>query len=152
MTQVYDLLDKIKDELRANHHMNSVSFGDITEVNLNKMDIFPLAHLNISNVVIDSQFMTFTLQILCADIVDYTKEVVTPDQFYGVDNLQDVLNTQLQVINLIYSKLRRGSLRINKLQVDETISCQPFKERFENELAGWEAEIDIKMVNDISIC
>ena len=106
MTQVYDLLDKIKDELRANHHMNSVSFGDITEVNLNKMDIFPLAHLNISNVVIDSQFMTFTLQILCADIVDYTKEVVTPDQFYGVDNLQDVLNTQLQVINLIYSKLR----------------------------------------------
>ena len=27
-----------------------------------------------------------------------------------------------------------------------------FKERFENELAGWEAEIDIKMVNDISIC
>tara|TARA_R100000081_G_scaffold82638_1_gene50411 strand:- start:99 stop:557 length:459 start_codon:yes stop_codon:yes gene_type:complete len=152
MTQVYDLLDKIKDELRANHHMNSVSFGDITEVNLNKMDIFPLAHLNISNVVIDSQFMTFTLQILCADIVDYTKEVVTPDQFYGVDNLQDVLNTQLQVINLIYSKLRRGSLRINKLQVDETISCQPFKERFENELAGWEAEINIKMVNDISIC
>ena len=152
MTQVYDLLDKIKDELRANHHMNSVSFGDITEVNLNKMDIFPLAHLNISNVVIDSQFMTFTLQILCADIVDYTKEVVTPDQFYGVDNLQDVLNTQLQVINLIYSKLRRGSLRINKLQVDETISCQQFKERFENELAGWEAEIDIKMINDISIC
>ena len=152
MTQVYDLLDKIKDELRANHHMNSVSFGDITEVNLNKMDIFPLAHLNISNVVIDSQFMTFTLQILCADIVDYTKEVVTPDQFYGVDNLQDVLNTQLQVINLIYSKLRRGSLRINKLQVDETISCQPFKERFENELAGWEAEVDITMINDISIC
>ena len=152
MTQVYDLLDKIKDELRANHHMNSVSFGDITEVNLNKMDIFPLAHLNISNVVIDSQFMTFTLQILCADIVDYTKEVVTPDQFYGVDNLQDVLNTQLQVINLIFSKLKRGNLRADKLQVDASMSCQPFKERFENELAGWEAEIDIKMINDISIC
>ena len=152
MTQVYDLLDKIKDELRANNHMNSVSFGDITQVNLNKMDIFPLSHLNISNVVIDSQFMTFTLQILCADIVDYTKQEFSPDDFYGVDNLQDVLNKQLQVINLLYSKLRSGSLRINKLQVDETISCQPFKERFENELAGWEAEIDIKMVNDISIC
>ena len=116
------------------------------------MDIFPLAHLNISNVVIDSQFMTFTLQILCADIVDYTKEVVTPDQFYGVDNLQDVLNTQLQVMNLIFSKLKRGNLRADKLQVDDTMSCQPFKERFENELAGWEAEIDIKMINDISIC
>ena len=49
MTQVYDLLDKIKDELRANHHMNSVSFGDITEVNLNKMDIFPLSHSPLQN-------------------------------------------------------------------------------------------------------
>ena len=96
--------------------------------------------------------MTATLQVLCLDIVDYTKEEQTEDMMFGNDNLQDVLNTQLQVINLIYSKLRRGSLRINKLQVDETISCQPFKERFENELAGWEAEIDIKMVNDISIC
>ena len=152
MTQVYDLLDKIKDELRDNKHMNTVTFGDITQVDLNKTDIFPLTHLNISNVVIDSQFMTFTLQVLCADIVDYSKEESTPDIFYGTDNLQDILNTQLQVINLIYSKLTRGSLRVDKLQVDDTISCQPFKERFENELAGWEAEINIKMVNDISIC
>ena len=105
MTQVYDLLDKIKDELRADNHINSVSFGDITQVNLNKTDIFPLAHLNISNAVIDSQSITFTLQILCADIVDYTKEEYSPDDFYGVDNLQDVLNTQLQVMNLIFSKL-----------------------------------------------
>jgi hypothetical protein len=152
MTQVYDLLDKIKDELRDNKHMNTVTFGDITQVDLNKTDIFPLTHLNISNVVIDSQFMTFTLQVLCADIVDYNKEESTPDIFYGTDNLQDILNTQLQVINLIYSKLTRGSLRVDKLQVDDTISCQPFKERFENELAGWEAEINIKMINDISIC
>ena len=39
MTQVYDLLDKLKDELRLNKHVNSVSFGDITEINLNKTDI-----------------------------------------------------------------------------------------------------------------
>ena len=32
MTQVYDLLDKIKDELRADNHINSVSFGDITQI------------------------------------------------------------------------------------------------------------------------
>ena len=152
MTQVYDLLDKIKDELRADNHINSVSFGDITQVNLNKTDIFPLAHLNISNAVIDSQSITFTLQILCADIVDYTKEEYSPDDFYGVDNLQDVLNTQLQVMNLIFSKLKRGNLRADKLQVDDTMNCQPFKERFENELAGWEAEVDITMINDISIC
>jgi|TARA_R100001163_G_scaffold215_2_gene365 hypothetical protein len=152
MTQVYDLLDKIKDELRANNHVNTVSFGDITEVNLDKTDIFPITHLNISNAVIDSQSITFTLQILCADIIDYNKEQYSKDVFYGNNNLQDVLNTQLQVMNLIFSKLKRGNLRADKLQVDDTMSCQPFKERFENELAGWEAEVDIVMINDISIC
>ena len=53
MTQVYDLLDKLKDELRANNHVNTVSFGDITQINLDKTDIFPITHLNISNVVIN---------------------------------------------------------------------------------------------------
>ena len=152
MTQVYDLLDKIKDELRADNHVNTVSFGDITEVNLDKTDIFPITHLNISNAVIDSQSITFTLQVLCADIIDYNKEQYSKDVFYGNNNLQDVLNTQLQVMNLIFSKLKRGNLRADKLQVDDTMSCQPFKERFENELAGWEAEVDITMINDISIC
>jgi hypothetical protein len=152
MTQVYDLLDKIKDELRANNHVNTVSFGDITQINLDKTDIFPITHLNISNVVINERFMTITLQVLCSDILDYNKEDYGTDVFYGNDNLQDILNTQLQVVNLIYSKLKRGSLRVAGLQVDEDISCQPFKERFENELAGWEAEINIKMSNNISAC
>ena len=125
-----------------------VSFGDITEVNLNKMDIFPLSHLNISNVVIDSQFMTFTLQILCADIVDYTKEVVTPDQFYGVDNLQDVLNTQLQVVNDIQQELRRGGLFDDNLQITTDITASPFMDNFENQLAGWAATINIEMPNN----
>ena len=62
------------------------------------------------------------------------------------------MNTQLQVVNLIYSKLKRGTLRAELLQVDENISVQPFKDRFENELVGWGADIGIIMRNDISIC
>jgi hypothetical protein len=52
----------------------------------------------------------------------------------------------------VYSKLKRGTLRTELLQVDDNISVQPFKDRFENELVGWGADIDIIMRNDISIC
>ena len=152
MTQVYDLLDEIKDELRNNSHTNTVSFGDISDINLDKTDIFPMTHLNISNARIEGSTITFTLQMLCADIVDYSKEEYENDVFYGNNNIQDILNTQLSVINFIFVKLKRGDLRTRKLHVDEAISCQPFKERFENELAGWEAELDIIMENDYSIC
>ena len=152
MTQFYDILDKIKEELRLNPNVFSVTYGDITKVDLDKTTIFPLSHLNISNATIGEHTISFTLQLLCVDIVDYNKEVNPDDEFYGNDNMQDILNTQLQVVNDIVSKLRRGDLFTDRLQVVEDVSVQPFMDRFENELAGWGADIIIEMPNDISIC
>lgn len=152
MTQFYDILDKIKEELRLNPNVFSVTYGDITKVDLDKTTIFPLSHLNISNATIGEHTISFTLQLLCVDIVDYNKESNPDDEFYGNDNMQDILNTQLQVVNDIVSKLRRGDLFTDRLQVVEDVSVQPFMDRFENELAGWGADIVIEMPNDISIC
>jgi len=152
MTQFYDVLDKIKDELRMNPNVFSVTYGDITKVDLDKTTIFPLSHLNISNATIGEHTVRFTLQLLCVDIVDYNKNVSPDDEFYGNDNMQDILNTQLQVVNDVVSQLRRGTLFTDKLQILEDVSVQPFMDRFENELAGWGADIVIEMPNDISIC
>jgi len=152
MTQFYDILDKIKERLRANPNVFSVTYGDITKVDLDKTTIFPLSHLNISNATIKEHTISFTLQLLCVDIVDYNKNVSPDDEFYGNDNMQDILNTQLQVVNDVVSQLRRGTLFTNELQVVEDVSVQPFMDRFENELAGWGADILIEMPNDISIC
>lgn len=152
MTQFYDILDKIKERLRLNPNVFSVTYGDITKVDLDKTTIFPLSHLNISNATIKEHTISFNLQLLCVDIVDYNKDSNPDDEFYGNDNMQDILNTQLQVVNDIVSQLRRGTLFTNELQVVEDVSVQPFMDRFENELAGWGADILIEMPNDISIC
>ena len=152
MTQFYDVLDKIKERLRANPNVFSVTYGDITKVDLDKTTIFPLSHLNISNATIGEHTVRFTLQLLCVDIIDYNKESNPDDEFYGNDNMQDILNTQLQVVNDVVSQLRRGTLFTDKLQILEDVSVQPFMDRFENELAGWGADIIIEMPNDISIC
>jgi len=152
MTQFYDILDKIKDELRMNPNVFSVTYGDITKVDLDKTTIFPLSHLNISNAIIGERTVSFTLQLLCVDIVDYNKDSSPDDEFYGNDNMQDILNTQLQVVNDIIAQLRRGTLFTDRLQVLGDVTVQPFMDRFENELAGWGADIVIEMPNDISIC
>ena len=47
MTQVYDIVDKLKDRLRTNPNVFTVSYGDITEVDLNKTTIFPLSLMEI---------------------------------------------------------------------------------------------------------
>ena len=152
MTQVYDILNKIKDRLRDNPNVFTVSFGDLTEIDLNKTTIFPLSHLTITNVTFDRSVINFTINLICVDVVDYNKENYSDDIFYGNDNLQDVYNTQLQVVNDIVQSVRRGSLFDDKIQLLENPSATPFKDRYENELAGWGIELNLSMINDISIC
>ncbi len=107
MRQVYTVLDKLKDILRNKGTTKTVTFGDILEVDLNKTTIYPLAHIIFGNVTFTDRIMTATLQVLCLDIVDVNKEKQTEDNFYGNDNLQDVLNTQLGVAARLTSLLKR---------------------------------------------
>jgi hypothetical protein len=48
--------------------------------------------------------------------------------------------------------LRKGTLYLNKYQLVGDPSCEPFFERFENQLAGWSCTMDIQVQNDIDIC
>ena len=152
MTQVYDLLDNLKVLLRANPNVFTVTFGDISEVDLNKTTMFPLSHVNISNVVFDNNVINFTVQLLCLDIVDYNKKGAVDDIFYGNNNLQDVYNTQLQVVADVVEAFKRGSLYSERLQLLANPSAEPFKDRFENELAGWGVNFEVSLPNETSIC
>jgi hypothetical protein len=154
MKEIYDLLDKIKDRLRANNITNTVTFGDILEVDLTKTTIYPLSHLTIGNVVFGDYIMTADVSVLSMDVVDVNKNESTFDSFYKNDNLQDVLNTQLSVVNDLQSHLRRGNLfEDNDLKIVGDVTAEPFQDRFENQLAGWGVTFSIEMPNDnFDIC
>ena len=153
MKQVYDLLDNLKDRVRNNGVTNTVSYGDILEVDLNKTTIFPLAHFILGNVVFSENIITASIDILCADIVDENKLTESSDVFYTNSNIQDVMNTQLQVMNDLQSHLRRGSLYDKNLRIVGDVTANPIQDRFENELAGWTITFDVQMPNnDFSIC
>lgn len=151
MTGFYDLTKKIKDTLLAEPFVNTVSYGSMDDVDLNKQTIFPLSHIMVNNVVVDSNTTTFNVSILSMDIVDESKVEVT-DKFIGNDNEQDVLNTQLAIQNRLFSLLKRGDLYTDKYQVEGNITCEPFVDRFENKLAGWAATFDVVIPNDMTIC
>ena len=152
MKHVYDILDVIKDELRSSPSVNTVTYGDISDIDLDKTTMFPLSHLIIDNAAYGERTITFGIKVLCADIVDYNKEPTQFDQFYGNDNLHDVMNTQFEVINTLIMKLMRGDLFKGNYQLTTTPTAEPFKERFSNVLAGWTVDINIEIPNGVSIC
>jgi len=151
MTGFYDIIKKIKDTLQAEPFVNTVSIGNIDDVDLNKQSIFPLSHIVINNTTLNEKTINFNISVLFMDIVDISKAEST-DKFIGNDNEHDVLNTQLAVAVRLTDLLRRGSLYSDLYQVEGNVTCEPFVDRFENKLAGWTATYDIIIRNDMTIC
>ena len=147
----YQLTERIKTELLQDENINTVTTGDITDVNLNKQDIFPLGHIIINNVIDEEQVLRFNITVLACDIVDQSKNP-TVDVFRGNNNVQDILNTQLAVLNRMTQRLRMGTLYTEMYQLDGTPTLEPFYDRFENQLAGWSITMTVLIYNDIYIC
>ena len=151
MTSFYDITKKIRTALSNEPFVNTVSFGSIDDIDLNKSTIFPLSHIIINTATINSNIITYNVSILSMDIVDESKKETT-NIFIGNDNEQDVLNTQLAIQSRIISLLQRGTLFTDRFQVEGSVLCEPFVDRFENRLAGWVSTIDIITQNDMTIC
>ena len=117
MKGFYNLTDKLKDALIAEPFVNTVTFGSLDDVDLNKQTIFPLSHIIVNNTTVGSKTITFNVSILAMDIVDISKEATT-DIFVGNDNEQDVLNTQLALLTRIINTLQRGDLYTELYQVE----------------------------------
>ena len=147
----YLLTETIEQQLLADVNVNTVTTGDIYDIDLAKQSIFPLSHIIINNVSADEQVLSFNVSVLAMDVVDESKKATT-DIFRGNNNEQDVLNTQLAVLNKLVHVLRRGDLYDSQFQLDGDANCEPFVDRFENKVAGWTATFDVMVNNDVSIC
>ena len=147
----YILTETIKDQLLGDVNVNTVTTGDIYDIDLAKQSIFPLSHIIINSVSTQEQTLTFNISVLSMDIVDESKEATT-DIFRGNNNEQDILNTQLAVLNKLVMVLRKGTLYNDQYQLNGDATLEPFYERFDNRLAGWSATFDVFVKNDITIC
>ena len=104
----YLVTTTIKDNLLNDENVNTVTTGDITKIDLAKQTIFPLSHIIVNNVSQEEQVLRFNVSVICMDIVNQSKEETT-DLFIGNNNEQDILNTQLAVVNKLIELLRSGT-------------------------------------------
>tara|TARA_Y100001938_G_scaffold127901_1_gene181201 strand:+ start:164 stop:619 length:456 start_codon:yes stop_codon:yes gene_type:complete len=147
----YEILTKLQTELNNDPLINTVSEGDIFSVDLSKQTIFPLCHIMVNSATFVDNVIQYNISIMSMDIVDISKDETT-DNFRGNDNEQDILNTQISVLNRLYEKLRRGNLYDDNYQVEGSPNCEPFIDRFENKLAGWTMTVNINTPNTMTVC
>jgi|TARA_R100000482_G_scaffold97224_1_gene41471 hypothetical protein len=147
----YLVTNTIKDELVNNPSIKTVTFGDITDIDLEKATMFPLAHIIVENVTHTEKTMQFSYTVLTMEQIDSSKEYVN-DLFLGNSNTHDILNTQLSVSNRLVTRLRKGQLYEDGFQLVGDATCEPFFDRFENVLAGWATSFTLEIFNDLNYC
>jgi hypothetical protein len=144
-------VDTLRAHFNADPIVNEVTQGDIFSVDLNKKTIFPLVHIIVNNSTAEEFVIRYNITIMAMDIVDFSKDATT-DQFYGMDNEIDALNSMHDVLIRAYKLMKAGSIWDAKVQVEDTANLEPFVERFENNLAGWAMTFDVVVPNDMTIC
>ena len=70
---IYRIIDALKTELSSNPFCNKVTVGTLTEVDLAKMTIFPLAHIVLDTVTHNENTLSFSITLFNLDIVVFNK-------------------------------------------------------------------------------
>lgn len=150
MKEYYNLIDNIYNYLIGNNNINTVTTGDLLEVDLSKQSIFPLAHIIVNDITFSEHFMTFSINVIAMDVVDEDKDDKQDKDkpHLGLDNSHDILNTMLSVVNGLQSSLRRGGMNENNYEINDSPTATQFEDRFENLLTGWSLLLNVEVPNN----
>jgi hypothetical protein len=148
--------------------ISTTSVGDIFDINLEKMQKFPLLHINPTSVTTGDSQLTYNFQIFIMDMVsekeDWTKNNASanfPKLYKTLSNEQDVYNETLQICTDFIGMLRHseqqslaGTNDINApiYFTQDQFTIEPFSERFDNLCCGWTFTLGVLVQNNFQSC
>lgn len=140
------VIDTLYDLLLADASISMVTKGNI---DINKKNQFPLAHINVLDSTFDKSTITFNVAIFAMDLRD-TVKATAKDKWTENDNENDNLDNMLYVLHRLYQKL----LKLNDTLVLSSVeSLEPFTEAHLNVTDGWLMRVKVTVEEtDSGIC
>jgi hypothetical protein len=139
----FKILDTLRSQLQATNLISTITDGQISDIDLAKQTIFPLAHIIINSASIEGKMQRFNITVLAMDILDSKEK-------YDLE--PSIMNAMLQALNRVHDIMKRGDLNPDYIMMDGDATLEPFTDRFENKLAGWAMTFDVIMPSDMTIC
>jgi len=151
MRGFYLTIQLLKDLLEEDINVHTIVHGLKSTMDINKKNIFPLAHLQVTSSTADNQYISFTFEVAVLDIRNISKKIVT-DKFLQNDNELDNLNTTHAVLNRLITKLRLRN-NTDKIELNNIPTITPIIFEEMNLLDGWRTEIELIIPNtEINVC
>lgn len=146
-----ELLRYLKELLESDDFVNTVTKGSLSKLDLNKMDIPPIAHVYVNGADFgNGQTVTMDVELTVVSVV-YVNPEINKDKFWGNDNEDDVLNDCLAVLNRAYSRLLRDFEDKDITAVQNATATEVTYNK--DLLIGWSLPFQVIMPNTtISLC
>ena len=143
---IFAILKEIADELGWNY-----SHGNMTEMSLKAVNVYPLQHCTIQSITVQEQIATYSINIIIADLVNFLK---TENEQLNLVTLYSELgytenSNYAHVLQDLYVKLNL-KLREKRLQFAEDVNLvypvtfNPFIEADSDVLAGYTITLTIE--------
>ncbi len=138
------IIEKLK--LFADYHLliRKFSHGQITEADLQKEDEFPFMHVIPEQIAVDSGQLTYTLQIVMADL-PRDKDLKTEYQKHAISDC-------VLLFSDLVNELENGTLFDESVIITKPIQFTPFVEEFSNVLTGVQGTIEITVDYEWNAC
>ena len=155
MNSYYSLTEKIKDYLISHSQINTVVIGNISDVDLAKQTLYPLAQIIVDRGSFIGSTLQFNVIVMVLDSVVQSNEdpLLSNDITKGMDNKQDVFNSTLAVLNGLQHNLKQGRLFSTNYQLGGNASIVPMESVYGNLLSGWRMDVSVLLPNtEVSNC
>jgi hypothetical protein len=135
--------------------LNFVSQGDMFSIDTKEFPAYPLGNINISKADFLEKEIVYTCQLTIADKVKLKNNESTGTAnnqtipFDGTDDVVDIHANTLSIVNDLVSFTRTG---VNAFDFSGNPSAQPFKDDFDNGLAGWVVSFNLVVFNAADTC
>jgi aspartyl aminopeptidase len=151
MREFYKVVDYLKTTLEADVNVHTITHGLRSMTDIDKKNIFPLVHLQVTSSSVDTSNITFTFEIAVVDLRNISKAPVT-DKFLSNDNELDNLNTCHAVLNRLVSILRNTN-NADGIDIVNAPILQPIIFEESNLLDGWRTDLELIIPNnEIVVC
>jgi hypothetical protein len=151
MRDFYKVVDYLKTTLEADVNVHTITHGLRSMTDIDKKNIFPLVHLQVTSSSVLNGSVNFTFEIAVVDLRNISKQIVT-DKFLGNDNELDNLNTCHAVLNRLVSILTNQNNEFG-IQLVNAPTLQPIIFEESNLLDGWRTDLELIIPNnEIVVC
>ncbi len=151
----YNVINYFKTIMSNHPSIEVVTFGDAWDIGERQFPAYPMGNILILESDFGTNVTNYKVQLIVADKVKNKDNESNPTNneqiipLYGVDDKTDVWANTLSIINDLTSYTQRG---VASFEINDDIVCTPFAERFDNGLAGWQAEFTLTTHNDRNRC